>query len=316
MVKIMIPRNRFNSLNFNTLPFNKDHKDLFEQVLCDSEFKLKESRLLNILLNVQQNKTLLKENVKNSSPKLKKIFKLKRTSSSNFSQSSKKKVKDEFNQQENLIGKEDNFLNLLRKFFFGQIINSESFEKFSKVDIFRMKEFLFLKEFSYSQINQINIDKIFKGNLDFMIKNYLNQFFSDKKLNYFRKVFKMIQNKMRLNLIPDRKLCFSKKGYEIFIAHYFNVTKPETVKMIRCRLFEFKKKGSLFLFSFRNFKEVFKKYLMKLQEQNWKQFVICYTKFFRNKYYYNAIDKKIHFTMMSLLFFPQVVKYFNNIFNH
>lgn len=163
-------------------------------------------------------------------------------------------------------------LKLLKNYFFHGILEREKkIKNLNNPEKSFLVEILFLDS-EFVLKNDYILQKKIQRSLKNILKNHIAKFYNGKKLNFIRKLFKIVLKKLK-----DKKSShFQKLGLKIkkkeLLNEFFNFPSFQIMDMLRVSIKEFKKRDTLLCFSFPLFRKEFDFELDFLMEEKWRIF--------------------------------------------
>ena len=165
-----------------------------------------------------------------------------------------------------------NWQNLKKIFkFYSKEIEDNNFrEKLNMTEIEILKNLFDLKNFDI-QLN--NYEFLIKKGIKNLHKKILHQKYHKQNMNFTKKLFKYINQKIFNNFIDKiGRSLFTKTDFKNFLNYYFGSPNKDLELIVTLAFFEYKKKESFLLFSFQKFKREFFGILFALNKDKWESF--------------------------------------------
>lgn len=230
-------------------------------------------------------------------------------------------IKDKINEKKLDLKKEgkenlkNNWLNLKKifKYYSKDEIKIKNFRtKLNIVELKILKNLFDLKNFN---IKLNNYEFLIKKGIKNLHKKILHQKYHKQNMNFTKKLFKFINQKIFNNFIDKiGRSLYTKTDFENFLNYYFQNPNKDLNIIITLVFFEYKKKESYLLFSYNNFKIQFFSILMELKNDKWISFEsaleICLEKGFDDE----GI-KKIRYLFSDYILVCYNMDYLGNLYN-
>ena len=294
---ILINKSYVKDINFNNF--------LTYILIDESKSSLnKNVKIINIKKQMNDEKNIFQvnsENVneknKNLSSEIKKISNFQIMNFTSYENKRNLLFEKSIHKNQNLFSKNCNqLLKLFKKYFFRG--DSSNFEKNIK-KLNPAEKIFIIKILSIDQDFALKDDYILEKKMQRSLKTILNleisRFYNKKKLNFIRKIFKIILNRIKNKRISELKNLNLNYKKSNLLDNLFQFNNNQELKnMIMNCLKEFKKNDSLLCFSFPFFTKEFNLHLELLMKEKWEDFrEIFKLKFSANNLF--GIEKDILF---------------------